>query len=241
MTEIMPVNSLAYPMPNPMQKCSRVSQTKFALMISWLMLSLYLPALGYAAEPAILILGDSLSAAYGMPSNLGWVQLLQDRLRAQTYPYRVVNASISGETSSGGASRIKTLLSQVQPEIVVVELGANDGLRGLSMAQMQQNLSLIIKLSQQSQARVLLAGMRIPPNYGEPYTRQFAQVFPDLAREYKLALVPFFLQNVAGNPLLIQDDGLHPNAAAQALLLENIWPHLQTLLVKETKKPSAHH
>lgn len=208
-------------------------------MLTWLIFSLHLPA--YAKEPVILVMGDSLSAAYGMPSNQGWVQLLQDRLRAQTYPYRLVNASISGETSSGGASRIKTLLSQIQPEIVVLELGANDGLRGLPMTQMQQNLSQIIKLSQQSQAKVLLVGMRIPPNYGEPYTRQFAQVFPDLAREYKLALVPFFLQNVAGNPSLIQEDGLHPNAAAQALLLENVWPHLQALLVNQAPNPSARH
>jgi len=183
-----------------------------------------------ATAPVILISGDSLSAAYRFNASAGWVALLQQRLRTENLPYNVVNTSISGETSSGGLNRLPTALQKFQPSIVLIELGANDGLRGLPLKQMRENLGEMISSAQQNKAHVLLLGMRLPPNYGPGYTRDFAQVFVELAEKYQTGLVPFFLQDVALQPRLMQSDGLHPTAAAQAQILETVWPYLLPLL-----------
>lgn len=182
------------------------------------------------AGPAILVYGDSLSAAYGIRQKDGWVTLLQERLKQRRLDYTVVNASISGETSSGGASRIAGTLARHRPAIVIVALGSNDGLRGLPLKQMRENLAYILRAARRPGARVLLVGMKLPPNYGSQYTRDFEAVFVTLAREYRTALVPFVLEGVAGNRELFLDDNLHPTAQAQAIILENIWKELAPLL-----------
>lgn len=180
----------------------------------------------------ILIYGDSLSAAYGISQKQGWVTLLGERIRQEQLNYSVVNASISGETSAGGASRIERALAQHKPEIVVLELGANDGLRGLPIVQMRTNLSSIIDAAHRSSARVLLVGMRMPPNYGAGYTEQFAGAFADLARTHKTGLVPFLLAPIAHTRNYFQSDGVHPTADAQPLLLDIVWKELRPLLRK---------
>jgi acyl-CoA thioesterase I len=182
------------------------------------------------AAPTILVLGDSLSAAYGIRVEQGWVALLHDRLRAQGYGHRVVNASSSGETTGGALARLPRALEAHRPAIVIVELGGNDGLRGLPVADIRANLESIIGLSQRAGARILLVGIRIPPNYGPAYTRGFESVFEDVARRHGLPLVPFFLEGVALDDGLMLDDGIHPNAAAQPILLELVWRPLQPLL-----------
>jgi acyl-CoA thioesterase I len=180
--------------------------------------------------PVILVFGDSLSASYGVPRELGWVNLLQQRLQQRGLPHRVVNASISGETTSGGLSRIAEAVRTHQPSLVLVELGANDGLRGLPIEQMQQNLDKIIATNEAAKARTILIGMMIPPNYGPRYTQSFNASFRELAEAHKLPLVPFLLEGVAGNPSLNQDDGLHPRAEAQERLLDNVWKVLAPAL-----------
>lgn len=182
------------------------------------------------AAPAILVLGDSLSAAYGIRVEQGWVALLQARLRAKGYGYRVVNASSSGETTGGALARLPRALATHQPAIVIVELGGNDGLRGLPVADIRRNFEAIIRTSQQAGARILLVGMKIPPNYGPAYTRDFQALYGDLARQYRLPSVPFLLEDVAPDENLFQDDGIHPTAAAQVRLLDEVWPHLEPLL-----------
>jgi acyl-CoA thioesterase-1 len=186
-----------------------------------------------AENPKILIVGDSLSAAYGIPQQQGWAALLQKKLQLKNYRYDVVNASMSGETSSGGASRINTALQKTKPAIVILELGANDGLRGLPVNEMITNLSNIIRQSKQSGAKVLLIGMQIPPNYGPKYSEAFSQSYQRLSHEHKIPLVPFMLKNIAVQPDLIQQDGLHPNVLAQPMILENIWPQLKLLLKRK--------
>jgi acyl-CoA thioesterase I len=176
------------------------------------------------------VFGDSLSASYGVPRELGWVNLLQQRLQQRGLPHRVVNASISGETTSGGLSRIAEAVRTHQPSLVLVELGANDGLRGLPIEQMQQNLDKIIATNEAAKARTILIGMMIPPNYGPRYTQSFNASFRELAEAHKLPLVPFLLEGVAGNPSLNQDDGLHPRAEAQERLLDNVWKVLAPAL-----------
>lgn len=183
-----------------------------------------------ADEPVLLVYGDSLSAAYGLRADQGWVALLQKRLADEGYGYRVVNASVSGETTSGGKARLDRALEQHQPRLVILELGANDGLRGLPVAAARDNLAAMIDRIQAGKARVLLIGIQIPPNYGPQYTRAFAVMYPELASGKKLALVPFLLEKVALEPQLMQSDGLHPNEKGQPLLLETIWPYLQPLL-----------
>lgn len=185
-----------------------------------------------ADTPTILVFGDSLSAAYRIPRDQGWVALLQQRLRQQALPQQVVNASVSGETTSGGWSRLPAALKQHRPDIVVLELGANDGLRGLPIADMQRNLEAMIKASQDAGARVLLVGMLIPPNYGPRYTHAFTASFKELAERYDLPLLPFLLEGVAGKRALTQDDGLHPTASAQEKILDNVWEVLQPMLKK---------
>jgi len=197
------------------------------LLVTWLMLCLPLTAW---AGGAILVYGDSLSAAYGLAQDAGWATLLQARLKQKGMNYTVMNASISGETTSGGAARIDQALKAHQPKVVIVALGANDGLRGLPLAQMRANLANIVRASQKSGSRVLLAGMRLPPNYGEAYTRQFAKTYADLAREHKTALTPFLLEGVANSRDLFQADNIHPTAEAQAIILDNIWKALSPML-----------
>jgi len=195
------------------------------------------PAIIQAAEydnssAVILVLGDSLSAAYGISQDESWVDLLQKRLTQKHYSYKVVNASITGETTSGGLSRLDHALATHIPDIVILELGANDGLRGLPITQMQHNLSAIITRVENANARVLLVGMQIPTNYGFNYTRKFRNSYKNLAEDYKLELVPFLLEGVATKRALLQSDGLHPRAEAQPVLLDNVWPYLRKLITK---------
>lgn len=175
-------------------------------------------------------MGDSLSAAYGIPRDRGWVALLQARLKREQTNYIVVNASISGETSGGGHARLKPLLDRHRPALVVLELGANDGLRGLSVSQLKGNLEAMIIQSQKAGARVLLLGVKLPPNYGPEYTDAFDAAFRDLAKKYRTAFVPFFLQDVGGKREYFLDDRLHPNEKAQPLMLERVWRGLKPLL-----------
>lgn len=183
-----------------------------------------------AVAGTLLVVGDSISAAFGLDSRQGWVAMLQERLRKEGFEHSVVNASISGDTSAGGAARLSALLAEHKPELVIIELGGNDGLRGQPPAQLQQNLASMIGASQASGAKVLLLGMRLPPNYGARYTSAFAQVFADLAEQKQVPLVPFFLEGVGGVPGMMQADGIHPTQDAQAVLLENVWPTLKAML-----------
>jgi acyl-CoA thioesterase-1 len=185
-----------------------------------------------AEAPVILVFGDSISAGYGLPLEQGWVELLKTRLKSQGYGDQVVNASVSGETTAGGLARLPRALALHHPSIVILELGGNDGLRGLPIAQMRANLTQMATLSSASGAKVLLLGMRMPPNYGPEYTKQFALVFSDLATEKKIPLVPFLLTNIALSPALLQGDDIHPNALGQPILLDNVWPTLKPLLHK---------
>lgn len=189
------------------------------------------PAGSLAAERGvILVYGDSLSAAYGISQKDGWVALLQQRLRKNRFDYTVANASISGETSSGGRSRISATLAQHKPEITVLALGANDGLRGLPVSQMRDNLGAIVGAAQRAGSKVLLVGMKMPPNYGPVYVRDFEEAFKALARRHRLALVPFLLEGIVDRAELFQADRLHPNAQAQPILLENVWRALRPML-----------
>lgn len=187
-------------------------------------------ASAHSASKTVLVLGDSLSAEYGLARASGWVTLLEQRLQAEKIAATVVNASISGETTSGGRTRLPALLRQHRPGIVIIELGANDALRGLSLDATESNLRALIDLARKAGAKTLLLGMQIPPNYGRAYTDRFAALYPQLAKETRSALVPFFLQGVAEQPELFQADRLHPTAAAQPTLLDNVWPQLKPLL-----------
>jgi acyl-CoA thioesterase-1 len=178
----------------------------------------------------ILIVGDSLSAEYGLPRGTGWVSLLDKRLRSQQSSWSPINASISGETSAGGQARLATLLKTHQPQIVIIELGANDALRGLQLQATEKNLRQMIQASKKSGAKVLLLGMRIPPNYGADYSNQFFRLFAKLSESEKIEYVPFFLEKIADKVELFQADRIHPNVDAQSILLENVWPKLQPML-----------
>ena len=184
-----------------------------------------------AEVPVILVFGDSISAGYGLAHvEQGWVALLQTRLKDQGYGYQVVNASVSGETTAGGLARPPRALAVHRPKIVILELGGNDGLRALPIAQMRANLAQMVDLAAAAGAKVLLLGMRMPPNYGPDYTEQFHACYIDLARDKKLPAVPFFLNDVALLPNLMQADGIHPNELGQPKLLATVWPVLQPLL-----------
>jgi acyl-CoA thioesterase-1 len=199
-------------------------------MRTLLLCMLLVSGASHAAERSLLVLGDSLSAAYGIAADRGWVALLGKRLARERPDYRVVNASISGETSAGGRARVGAELERHQPSVVIVELGANDGLRGLSPAQMKDNLGAIIGAAQKAGARVLLVGMKLPPNYGPDYTERFQAAFDELHRRYRTAWLPFLLEGFAERRELFQSDDLHPTAEAQPLILENVWPRLRPLL-----------
>ncbi len=185
----------------------------------------------YASQGTVLVLGDSLSAAYGVQVEKAWVSLLRQRL-SDVLPasWQVVNASISGETTDGGLRRLPELLARHAPDVVIIELGGNDGLRGFSPSIIESNLSRLIALSQDAGARPLLVGIRIPPNYGPRYTSVFADIYPTLAARYQVPLVPFFLDGIYNQDGMMQRDGIHPTAEAQPRLLDNVWPHLETLL-----------
>jgi acyl-CoA thioesterase-1 len=198
-----------------------------------LSLTLLLATPGSAVAETILILGDSLSAAFGIPQQDGWVNLLQQRLQQRRSPYEVINASISGETTSGGASRLKQLLQQHKPKIVIIELGANDGLRGLPIKEMRKNLEQMIKQCKRADARVVLVGLRLPPNYGPLYTRAFEQTYRELAMQQRIVLVPFLFAGLEDSPRHFQGDNLHPTTAAQKILLNNVWQYLEPLLTPE--------
>ena len=185
-----------------------------------------------ASDHTILVFGDSLSAAHGLRPEQGWVALLNARLKAQGYEYQVINASVSGETTTGGVARLPRELRLTRPAILILELGANDALQGLPLQLARQGLGEMIRAAETAGARVLLVGLLIPPNYGPRYTRQFADIYPDLARQFHTALVPFLLKGVALDPHLMQRDGLHPNARGEPLVLDNVWPYLEPMLKK---------
>ncbi|OYV40042.1 MAG: arylesterase [Thiomonas sp. 20-64-5] len=184
------------------------------------------------AEPksTLLVVGDSLSAGYGLETGKGWVDLLRKRMDADKPGWAVINASISGDTTAGGLARLPVLLSRDKPRVVIIELGGNDALRGLSLQQTQDNLSRMAALCKKSGARVLLVGMQIPPNYGPTYTARFAAIFPAVAKSQNVALVPFLLSGVVAHPDWFQSDNIHPAAQAQPTMLDTVWPHLQPLL-----------
>jgi acyl-CoA thioesterase-1 len=183
-----------------------------------------------ADGPTIVVLGDSLSSGYGLNGAASWVTLLDRRLSDEGYEYEVVNASIAGDTSAGGLSRLPRLLALHDPAVVVLEMGGNDGLRGQPVSNLRNNLERMIELSQASGARVLLAGIQIPPNYGPVYAQQFSGLYPELAAEYGIALVEFLMDGVALSGDLMQADRIHPNADGQPVMLENVWPILSQLL-----------
>jgi len=183
-----------------------------------------------ALAGTVLVVGDSISAAFGLETSQGWVQLLQQRLDTENLDHRVVNASISGDTSGGGLARLPALLEEYDPEVVIIELGGNDGLRGQAPRQLNQNLAAMVDLSREADAEVVLLGMRLPPNLGQRYTSAFADAFDSLADEQNLPYVPFFLEGVGGVEGMMQADRIHPTASAQQQLLDNVWPVLEPLL-----------
>jgi len=195
-----------------------------AVLMAISLFCLFIPNGTYAqTQPTILVMGDSLSAEYGLVRGTGWVKLLEDQLQKESSPWTVFNASISGETSSGGLSRLPKLLEQKKPGIVLLELGANDALRGLSIQESEKNLRKMIQLSKTSGAKVLLFGMQIPPNYGQEYTKQFQELYPKLAHKEQVELLPFFLKGVVSDINLFQADRMHPNEKAQSILFKNVW------------------
>jgi len=196
------------------------------------------PIDGGSEPPAILVVGDSLSAEYGLKRGAGWVALLEQRLADEGHAFRVINASISGDTTSGGASRLPNLLRQHQPAVVIVELGGNDALRGLPLRLSRDNLLRMVRRAQESGAQVILAGMQIPPNYGPAYAREFQELFGEVAETTGAALVPFLLEGIATDEAMFQADRIHPNEAAQTALLENVWPVLAARLPSESPVPT---
>ncbi len=195
-----------------------------------LLLTLALPCV--AAPGTILVVGDSLSASYGIPVERGWVALLQERLSAQCGECNIVNASISGDTTANARARLPQAMSRHQPDIVILELGGNDGLRGLSLAEMKANLAAMIATARQHDARVLLIGVQLPPNYGTTYTRRFHALYEELAREQDVTLLASLVEGVGTRPELMQGDGIHPNVEAQPLIMARVWEHLRPLLAE---------
>jgi acyl-CoA thioesterase-1 len=201
------------------------------LKLLFLLLVLLQPLAAHGEdEPVLLVFGDSLSAAYGIDESEGWVELLRQRLDESGYPHRVVNASVSGETSTGGLARLPAVLENHQPDLVILELGGNDGLRGLPLSALRDNLLQMVEMSQASGAQVLLTGIQIPPNYGPRYTVPFFELFGEVAKEKGAALVPFLIDGIPQQPELMQRDGIHPKAEAQIMIVENVWPYLRPML-----------
>lgn len=198
---------------------------KFLLLITLILFTL--PVL---AKNTILILGDSISAGYGININKGWVALLQQRLKQEKYDYHVINSSISGNTTSNGLGRIEQALATHQPQITIIELGGNDGLRGLPLSTIKSNLTKIIQLAKTAKSRVLLIGVQLPPNYGVDYTQGFQDIFTEVGNQYQVPVVSLFLEKRDNNTDLIQADGLHPTEKAQPLMLDQVWPAMKKLL-----------
>lgn len=192
-----------------------------------------------ASVPTVLVFGDSLSAGYGIDVDQSWTALLQSRLHSQGYEHRVINASISGETTEGGKTRIETAMGNFNPDLVILELGGNDGLRGFPPGIMKENLRAIIETSRRDGASVVLLGIRIPPNYGPRYTQAFESVYRELAAELDVRWIEFFMEGIALNEELMQDDGIHPNAAAQPILLDNAWPIIREALTEHATAGDA--
>jgi acyl-CoA thioesterase-1 len=211
-----------------------VSRCWFALVC---FIGVTLVNVGYAATPpAILVVGDSISAGYGLPRDTGWTTLLQRQLLADHYPHTVVNASISGDTTAGGRARLDALLAQYRPVVTIIELGGNDGLRGGSLDAMRANLDAMTVAAQKAGSKVLLVGMRMPPNYGPAYGQRFSATFSDVAKAHAVSLVPFFFEGFAGDDAMFQADGIHPVQSAQGRLLDNVWPQLQPLLAAKANR-----
>ena len=208
-----------------------------------LLLLLFVPVLLAAAvdtRPSILVLGDSLSAGYGIPIEQGWVALLGERLETSGYRYRILNASISGDTSRSARARLDDILKREHPAVAIIELGGNDGLRGIQPDEMHRNLAAIIERLQGIGARVVLVPMKMPPNYGPAFTEKFEYVYTELANEYDVVLSRFLLDDIAEHADLMQDDGIHPTAGAQSQMLDNIWPVLEPILpVQANQEPEA--
>jgi acyl-CoA thioesterase I len=203
--------------------------TRFLRALSFFAL-LLLMANVHSASKTVLVLGDSLSAEYGLPRGAGWVSLLEKRLQENRIDATVVNASISGETTSGGKARLPSLLDKYRPSLVIVELGGNDGLRGLPVTATQANIRAMVAASKKAKAKVLLVGMQIPPNYGRDYAENFSRLYTTTAKEAGIPLVPFLLAEIADKPQLFQPDRIHPTAEAHPIMLNNVWPHLKPLL-----------
>jgi acyl-CoA thioesterase-1 len=203
-----------------------------AFLTQWMFGALLMvaAALAHSAPKTVLVLGDSLSAEYGLARGSGWVALLEQKLKAEKIDAAIINASISGETTSGGRTRLPALLAKYRPALVVIELGANDGLRGLPVAAAEANMRAMVELARKNKAQVLLVGMRMPPNYGRDYTEQFFTMYRSVATQLKAPLVPFMLEGVAEQPTLFQPDRLHPTAQAHPVILANIWPKILPLV-----------
>lgn len=199
------------------------------LATSFIFLSLLVAQAAYG-QKTLLVYGDSLSAAYGLEIQQGWVSLLQEKLAQTKSGWKVVNLSVSGETTAGGLSRLPAALEEHRPELMLLELGANDGLRGISLKAMSRNLEQMIQQAQKKNVNVLLFEMMIPPNYGPAYTQKFTRIFHYLGKQYTVPVVPFFLDGVAGHPELNQPDGIHPTAKAQPIIFDNVWPHIKVAL-----------
>ena len=205
-----------------------------ARIISLLVIIMSLcPAVARSAEEAtntLLVYGDSLSAAYGIQEAQGWVTLLESRLNEENWPYKLINGSVSGETTTGGLERLPKMLSNYQPDLVILELGGNDGLRGLPLETLKANLKKMISLIRAAGGEVLLTGIQIPPNYGPRYTEPFFSLYTEISEEDSLALVPFLIDGIPQQPELMQNDGIHPKAEAQIMILDNVWPYLEPML-----------
>jgi|TARA_B110000438_G_scaffold88295_1_gene87793 acyl-CoA thioesterase-1 len=205
-----------------------------ARIISLLVIIMSLcPAVARSAEEAtntLLVYGDSLSAAYGIQEAQGWVALLESRLNEEDWPYKLINGSVSGETTTGGLERLPAMLSNYQPDLVILELGGNDGLRGLPLETLKANLKKMISLIRAAGGEVLLTGIQIPPNYGPRYTEPFFSLYTEISEEDSLALVPFLIDGIPQQPELMQNDGIHPKAEAQIMILDNVWPYLEPML-----------
>lgn len=210
----------------------RVPTLRGIALAALLALAAIVPARAQPTAPVVLVVGDSVSAAYGLAPGTGWVDLLSARLAAERYPHRVVNASITGDTTAGGRARLPALLTRHRPAVVVFELGGNDGLRGGDLAATRDNLAAIVEEAQRAGAKPLIVGMKVPPNYGAAYARKFDALYVEVAKERKVPLVPFFFEGFGEKSELFQADRIHPNAAAQPLLLDNVWPQLRPLLGK---------
>ena len=200
-----------------------------------LIFSVFIPLHAVSADsnlPSILVFGDSLSAAYGIEEEEGWVNLLEERVKGEDLSFRIINGSVSGETSTGGVERLPGMLSAYSPKVVIIELGGNDGLRGLPLNLLNDNLNKMVDMVHESGSLALLAGIQIPPNYGPRYTVPFTELYYEIAETKQIAFIPFLIEGIPQQPELMQDDGIHPKAEAQSLILENVWPYLLPLIEK---------